>query len=451
MNVLLYRYGSICEPDVMDAFAAIGLNVIQETTEITRKGLKNSDRVALVEKGIREHHPLFVFSINFYPALAEVCHVLQTMYFCWTVDSPVPELFSKSMQHPTNRIFLFDRAQYTRFSPYCPSGTFHLPLASATQRFDQVISTITENDRATFAKDIAFVGSLYNEKSPLSRLRKSHTATSTASSAAISRKLSPKTDIFHSTSALPAKAESACGLSEYTQGYLNALEESTLKIYGCNFIEQSLTEKIVSEIKKLDGHFYDPGPVIAPCDAYIAAHSYVGMEVAVLERERTLNTLAQYFPVDLYTRSDSSALHRPDQTQSGQSYAGSENTGRLPGVYVHGGVASLTEMPKIFHLSKINLNMTVRPIQEGLPLRIFDILGCGGFCMTNYQPELTDYFEIGVDLEAYSSMEELVDKCAYYLEHEDERRQIAANGYQKVCESHTWTHRVKEMIALATQ
>ena len=27
--------------------------------------------------------------------------------------------------------------------------------------------------------------------------------------------------------------------------------------------------------------------------------------------------------------------------------------------------------------------------------------------------ELTDYFTIGVDLEAYSSLDELVDKCAY--------------------------------------
>ena len=41
--------------------------------------------------------------------------------------------------------------------------------------------------------------------------------------------------------------------------------------------------------------------------------------------------------------------------------------------------------------------------------------------------ELIDYFTIGVDLEAYSSMDELVDKCAYYLAHDEERKQIVKN------------------------
>lgn len=45
--------------------------------------------------------------------------------------------------------------------------------------------------------------------------------------------------------------------------------------------------------------------------------------------------------------------------------------------------------------------------------------------------ELTDYFTIGIDLEA-SSMDELVDKCAYYLAHDEKRKQIAKNGYDKV-------------------
>ena len=149
------------------------------------------------------------------------------------------------------------------------------------------------------------------------------------------------------------------------------------------------------------------------------------MQIAETERIRTLNLLAKFYDVDLYTLSDTSPLQ---------------------GVHIRGGANSLTEMPKIFHLSKINLNMTIKPIQTGLPLRIFDILGCGGFLMTNYQTELTEHFEIGVDLEAYASMDELVDKCAYYLEHEDVRQQIALNGYRKVCEQHTYIHRIKEMI-----
>lgn len=77
---------------------------------------------------------------------------------------------------------------------------------------------------------------------------------------------------------------------------------------------------------------------------------------------------------------------------------------------------------------------------------ICDILGCGGFLMTNFQSELTDYFTIGVDLEAYSSMDELVDKCAYYLAHNEERKQIAKNGYERMSADHTYPHRIREML-----
>lgn len=60
--------------------------------------------------------------------------------------------------------------------------------------------------------------------------------------------------------------------------------------------------------------------------------------------------------------------------------------------------------------------------------------------------ELTDYFTIGVDLEAYSSMDELVDKCAYYLAHNEERKQIAKNGYERMSADHTYPHRIRKML-----
>lgn len=60
--------------------------------------------------------------------------------------------------------------------------------------------------------------------------------------------------------------------------------------------------------------------------------------------------------------------------------------------------------------------------------------------------ELTDYFTIGVDLETYSSMDELVDKCAYYLAHNEERKQIAKNGYEKMSADHTYPRRIREML-----
>lgn len=390
MTILFYRYGSICEPDIIEAFRQMNIDVAEETAEMTDKQLSPAKCVELVSHALEENHPVFVFSINFFPAVAEVCHIYKVPYLCWTVDSPVLELFSKSICHNTNRIFMFDKAQYDYFGRFNPACCFQLPLAANTARYDSVIASINEEDKRNFSSDISFVGSLYTEKNPM-----------------------------HTVGSLP----------DYTNGFFNGIIDASLKIYGYNFLEEVLSEDIIMQLKKAAPSFYTPLNPVAPSDRYVAAHQYLGMQVSETERIQTLNTLAKYFDVDLYTRSDISPLHN---------------------VHVHGGVKTHTEMPKIFHLSKINLNMTIKPIQTGLPLRIFDILGCGGFLMTNYQPELPELFEIGVDLEAYSSMEELVDKCAYYLEHEDARKQIALNGYRKVKENYSYQKRILEMLRVVT-
>ena len=90
----------------------------------------------------------------------------------------------------------------------------------------------------------------------------------------------------------------------------------------------------------------------------------------------------------------------------------------------------------------------MRAIRSGLPQRIWDILACGGFLLTNYQPELDEFLTPGVHLETYRSVDELVEKSVYYLEHDDEREAIAQNGYKKICEEDSVLHRVMAMIKI---
>ena len=297
-------------------------------------------------------------------------------------------LFDKAIKCDTNRVFLFDREQYSYFSPFNNECVFHLPLASATERFDEVIKTISPKDRTDYSCDISFVGSTYREKDPLLSIK---------------------------------------GLSDYTKGYVSALVDSTLRIYGYYPVKDALPSAVVEDIKKAAGKDFPYGEdLVADIDKYIVSHEYIGSHIAVIERKRTLNTLARYFSVHLFTRSDT---------------AGYTN------VHIHEGVRTLDQMPKVFNLSKINLNITMRPIESGLPLRCFDILGCGGFLMTNYQSEIEDMFVIVRDLETCSSLEGLVDKCSYYLTHEEERTAIARSGYEKVCSAHTHYHRLKEMLS----
>lgn len=411
MEILFYRYGSICEPDIITCFRAMQLEVVAETSQITDKKVTPSETVSAVSKLLKEHSFLFVFSINFFPAVSDICQIYKIPYVCWTVDCPVMELFSPALANDYNRVFMFDKAQYEYFRHVNPDRIFHLPLATNVGRWDQVISQASFKDLKRFSSDISFIGSLYAEKDPYDKIQ---------------------------------------GLSEYTKGYVEGMIEAQLQVYGYNMLEdllnacpdssEDMTENPAPQktalspvMKDFMEHVPDLtkspyAPYFSP--SYIIAHHFIGMHAAAEERHRLLSMLSKDHDVDLYTFSD---------------------TSRLPNVHNRGGAKTLTQMPLIFHQSYINLNMTIRPIQTGLSLRVFDILGCGGFLLTNYQQELSDLYEIGKDVEVFASKEELADKAAYYLTHDTERQKIAKNGYEKTRALHTYETRIGQMIRILFQ
>lgn len=399
MEILFYRYNSICEPDILQVFTDFGVTVHVEDMEIYDKHVTPKRCAEKVAEHILSHTLAFVFSINFFPAISYTCERLKVPYVCWSVDSPVPELFSNALKNSYNRIFLFDRAQYEFFSPVNPSCIHYLPLATNVKRWEQAVLAMTDEDYAAYGADVSFVGSLYTEKCRYDKLLQMQSSSHKAP------------------------------ISLYTQGFVDGLIEAQLKIYGCNLIPDNLTDRVIREITAADPCFYKGQDTYGDTDRYLVAHQYIGMKLAAVERERTLKRLAKRFHVTLYTRSDTSTLAN---------------------VHCKGGISTLTEMPKVFQASKINLNMTIRPIETGLSLRVWDILGCGGFLLTNYQSEIPDYFEAGKDLETYESLEELEQKIQYYLTHEEERVEIAIHGYEKVAKHHTYEIRLAQMLKILT-
>lgn len=61
-------------------------------------------------------------------------------------------------------------------------------------------------------------------------------------------------------------------------------------------------------------------------------------------------------------------------------------------------------------MSKINLNFTIPNIKSGIPLRVWDVLGAGGFLLTNYQAEIPYYFKEGEDLVCFDGIDDLCEK-----------------------------------------
>ena len=384
MNILFYRYNSICEPDVIAVMKRLGHTVTEITEEMRNKELGARGQMNLVSAALKKQESQMVFSINFFPVVSEVCNIFHIPYVCWIVDSPVMELYSHSLRNGWNRIFLFDYALYEEFRPENPKGIFYLPLGADYARLDPLLENITKKDKEKYAAEVSFIGSLYTEKCPYNRLKE----------------------------------------ESWMKGYLDGVIQAQLKVYGYNFLEECITDEILQQFKE-KVPFYQFPEKANHNDRAAMAHLYLGNKVTEQERLQLLKRVSEEFSLDLYPASD----FRP-----------------LPKANYRGLARSTTEMPKIFRLSKINLNFTSKPIRTGIPLRLWDILGAGGFALTNYQSEIPEYFEVGKDLDIFASEEELVEKIRYYLEHEEEREEIARNGYQKAKEKYSLELRVKQIL-----
>lgn len=386
MKIIFCRWNSICEEGVTHAFERLGIPVVYLDRKFTHVDYDNSYVEALSKMLTDNVDANMVFSINYIPVIARVCNLFNVLYLSWIVDSPCFQLYSETLKYPTNRVFCFDYSQYERFNSINKNGVLYLTLGTDVDVWDKV--KITEEDHKRYDCDISFIGSLYSEKCVYN-------------------------DVYDK-------------LPKYIQGYSDGVINAQMKVHGYNFIRDSITEEFARDFKEYAnwpplGEDYDEDI------KDIVADTYIGHKCTEQDRIATLNAIGSRFNIDLYTLSDTSLLR---------------------GVNCCGGADSTTMMPKIIKCSKINLNFTNKPIKTGLPLRIFDIMGMGGFLISNYQSEIPEYFVPGEDIVLYESISNLLELIDYFLKNEDERLRIANNGYMKVKSEHTYDNKIMKMFEM---
>lgn len=212
-------------------------------------------------------------------------------------------------------------------------------------------------------------------------------------------------------------------LSEYARGYLEGLMNAQMNVQGYNFIQESLSPIMEELYRALP---MDPNPDGVETREYLYAQYVINRKLTGLERHRLLTAITKKHTLDLFTLDPAFTL---------------------PNLRNHGTTDYYSEMPLVFKKSRVNLNISLRSIRSGIPLRAFDIMGSGGFLLSNYQEDFLENFTPGVDFEYYESEKDLLQKTDYYLTHEEERLAIAKNGHDKVAAAHTYRDRVRFMLS----
>lgn len=386
MKILYLEWNSYCNEDMKQCLQKEGHDV-EVCPFLEGIRVKQDEAERILQPRLTKANYDFVFSFNYIPIVSNICKEFEVPYVSWVYDSPYIHVYSYTVLNPCNYIFLFDYAVYQELHEAGIQTVYYLPLAVNPERVARLQNTPDKQKK--FGADISFVGSLYNE---------------------------PKHRLY----------DKFAEVSPYAKGYLDAIIDAQKKVYGYYFLGELLDDSILEELQRVYPTDPNAPSVMKPRDIY--ADYVLARQVTALERQEILTLLGERIPnrnIKLFTNN------------------GLTN---IAGVKTCGQVDYNKEMPYVFANSRINLNITLKSIKTGIPLRVFDIMGSKGFLLTNYQEELLQYFEPGVDFVYYENYEDLLNKAEYYLTHEEDRLAIAENGYRKVCEEHSIEMRIREMV-----
>ena len=116
---------------------------------------------------------------------------------------------------------------------------------------------------------------------------------------------------------------------------------------------------------------------------------------------------------------------------------------------------SAEEYVKIFNATEINLNLHssterdgVEPNGDFINPRTFELAGCGAFQLVDERTLLPEAFEIGREIITFNSFSDLTEKIQYYLEHPQERVEIAQRARARVLRDHTYDKRIEQMLSV---
>lgn len=112
------------------------------------------------------------------------------------------------------------------------------------------------------------------------------------------------------------------------------------------------------------------------------------------------------------------------------------------------GPAGHTEqIERIFSGATVNLDVGRFYQNDIATLRTFDVLACGGLCLAEHNEALAELFDIGVELDTWSTLAELTEKTRLHLENPARAAAIGQNGRRAIEERHGLDLRLDRLLA----
>jgi len=66
--------------------------------------------------------------------------------------------------------------------------------------------------------------------------------------------------------------------------------------------------------------------------------------------------------------------------------------------------------------------------------------------LTGHSDEITEFYDVGREIDTYRTPDELADKTKFYLCHQAAAERMREAGYHRACQQHSWQSRFEELF-----
>lgn len=375
--------------DIVQALRKAGHEAVVYNELLRQYARLNDDVIARLEIFIRDSHVDILISIHFIMNLALVAYRNHMKYVSLLWDAPFVEVYNPLGKLKEIYISTFDKLDRQRFLEFGVKNVIYQPLSVNAELFEEWNEEIQKTLEGNYFHDISLIGQLYDENA-YDR---------------IANKFPTSVRYF----------------------FDSVFEESAFKWDGINRIYGKTDGKIIESIKLTSPDFVIPNRWEMRDTEYFERTCLIH-KVANIERIMVLNLLAEDYDVTLYTGRREAA----------------EKT--LHNVTIGPPVEAGKATALIYAGSRINLNIALKGIEQGTSQRIMDVMGAGGFVLSTFCPETAELFEEDKEIVFFRTPEELLQKVEFYLTHEEQRRQIARAGHEKVINCYTYDIKIQQLL-----